>query len=185
MGAVVKSLTFRLPGFRRMYGLAELGEAAKETRFFLPSHPSSLRNRPGQPWVARGARTPEEPASGPEGRQDPVPGSRDGLSPPLHPGAFLRGYEHVHTAGTHTSRQTWEDRTGGRTPGAMVRGYERLGENDRPTRAPGSGRSAPLHFTASPHSPRPHLIPESGQMALPLAQSPPMQRGRGGGLRAP
>lgn len=127
-GPAVKSLTFRPAGFRRIYGLAELsGEATKETRFFLPSHPSSLRNRPDQPWVALGAGTLEEPASGPEGRQDPVPGSWDSLSPPLYSGTFLRGYEHVHTACTHTSRQTWEDGTGGRTPRAVGRGYERLG----------------------------------------------------------
>lgn len=55
----------------------------------------------------------------------------------------------------------------------------------RPTRAPESSRSAPLHFTASSqlhtaHLTRPHLIPEPGQMALLLAQSSPREGGREG-----
>lgn len=55
----------------------------------------------------------------------------------------------------------------------------------RPTGAPGGGRSAPLPFAVSsqwihtPHLTRPHLIPEPGQIALLLAQSPPREGGRG------
>lgn len=112
--------------------------------------------------------------------------------PSLCPRPLLHESEHAHSACTRTSRWTWEDWTGGRAAAAMGRGHRAAGERTtRPTGAPGGGRSAPLPFTASsqwfhtPHLTPPHLIPEPGQMALLLAQSPPREGRRGLALGHP
>lgn len=140
--------------------------------------PRGLGHRRNLPLVLKADRT-----------QSQAPGP---ACPSLCPRPLLHESEHAHSACTRTSRWTWEDWTGGRAAAAMGRGHRAAGERTtRPTGAPGGGRSAPLPFTASsqwfhtPHLTPPHLIPEPGQMALLLAQSPPRRGKEGAGPRAP